>query len=149
MIIIYISIVLCVLLDQLVKLWVVNQFDLHTGISVIDGILSLFYTRNDGAAWGILSGNRMLFYVITVLFIVGFAWWFHKDEKSVVSRIAYVCIIAGALGNFIDRVYLGYVVDMFQLDFIRFPIFNVADMFLTCGVALMLLETLVLERKHD
>lgn len=142
---VYIGIVVLVVIDQLVKWWTVSTFSLHTGQTVIENVFSLFYIQNNGAAWGMLSGNMIVFFVITIIFLGGIGYWFHKQSHSKLETIAYSLIVAGAIGNFIDRVRLGYVIDMFRLDFIDFPIFNVADICLTIGVALVLCDTLFVE----
>lgn len=142
---VYIGIVILIIIDQLVKWWTVTTFPLHTGQTVIENVFSLFYIQNNGAAWGMLSGNMIVFFVITILFLGGIGYWFHKNTHSKLETIAYSLIVAGAIGNFIDRVRLGYVIDMFRLDFIDFPIFNVADICLTVGVCLVLLDTLFVE----
>ena len=115
-----------IIADQLVKLWIVNNFNLHDGMQFINGIVSLLYVRNTGAAWGMFEGKIA---VGTLLYLM-----FKEKGKSKLLLIAYSLILAGAVGNFIDRIRLGYVVDMFKFEFIDFPIFNVADICLTFGV---------------
>lgn len=146
---IYIIILLLISLDQLIKYLIVQNVALNTGISLIDNIISLFYIQNNGAAWGILSGNMILFYFVTIAVIVGMLYWYHMYNRGKlhwIEKLAYILIFSGALGNFIDRIRLGYVIDMIKLDFIDFPIFNVADTYLTCGVVVMLIYTLFLEK---
>ncbi len=139
MIIQYVLIFGLVLLDQLVKWWTVSNLPLYTDQSIIDNILSLFYIQNDGAAWGILSGQMWLFYIITVVVIIGLFYMLHTDGKQhVLLRTALSFLIGGAIGNFIDRLHLNYVIDMFRLKFINFPIFNIADVALTIGVILLI-----------
>lgn len=142
---VYISIVVLIVIDQLVKWWTVSTFSLHTGQTVIENVFSFFYIQNNGAAWGMLSGNMVFFFMITILFLGGIGYWFHKHPHSKLEKMAYSLIVAGAIGNFIDRVRLGYVIDMFRLDFIDFPVFNVADVCLTFGVCLVLFDTLFIE----
>lgn len=152
MIIIYSSIILLLVLDQLVKYWTVTNLALHTGQPFIPNVLSLFYIRNTGAAWGILSGNMVFFVIITIAICGGMIYWAHKAQRRRIEYIAYVLIFSGALGNFIDRLRLGYVIDMFKLEFMDFPIFNVADICLTIGVMVMILDTILSEwrgKKHD
>lgn len=143
MLIYYLLILILVLFDQFSKFWVVSNLDLHVTYPMIDSVLSLFYLHNDGAAWGILSGQMWLFYLITVAVLVVLVYLLHHDGRQhPLAALSFALIIAGAIGNFIDRLRLGYVVDMFKLEFIDFPIFNLADTFLTIGVILLIIYTL-------
>lgn len=144
---VYLAIIALIVLDQWVKYLVVQQLALHTGFSVWNGILSVFYIHNDGAAWGMLSGNMLFFFVVTILVLIGLVVWYHRLNKPhVLETVAYVLIVSGAIGNFIDRLRLGYVVDMFQFEFIDFPIFNVADVWLTLGVIVFLGHAVIFDR---
>lgn len=148
MIVYLIFIAIFVALDQVVKLWTVSTFALFEGGPLIPGLVNLFYIQNDGAAWGMLAGKMWLFYAITVLALGGLFYMLYQERKgSPLAKWAYSLMIAGALGNFIDRLHQGYVVDMFRLEFIDFPIFNVADICLTIGVALLFLYILFFEGK--
>ena len=90
-----------------------------------------------------LQDQQWFFAVITLVVMVGAIWYLHKHiEDSVWTVFGLVLIIAGGLGNFIDRISQGFVVDMFHLDFINFAIFNVADSYLTVGVVVLLLAML-------
>ena len=121
--------------DQAMKVWIVSNFALHTGQELLPGVVKLFYIQNTGAAWGILAGQQFIFYIITVFGVSAILYlMFQERGKSKFALTTYSLLLAGALGNFIDRVRLGYVVDMFQFEFIDFPIFNVADICLTFGV---------------
>lgn len=146
---IYISIILLLILDQIVKYWTVANLALHTGQPLIPNVVSLFYIRNTGAAWGILSGNMLFFFIVTVAICIGLVVWAHRQKRRPMEYLAYVLIFSGAVGNFIDRLRLGYVIDMFKFEFIDFPIFNVADICLTLGVAIMILDTVVSEMRGN
>ena len=90
-----------------------------------------------------LQDQQWFFAVITLVVMVGAIWYLHKHiEDSLWTVSGLVLIIAGGLGNFIDRISQGFVVDMFHLDFINFAIFNVADSYLTVGVVVLLLAML-------
>ena len=90
-----------------------------------------------------LQDQQWFFAVITLVVMVGAIWYLHKHiEDSLWTVIGLVLIIAGGLGNFIDRISQGFVVDMFHLDFVNFAIFNVADSYLTVGVVVLLLAML-------
>lgn len=127
--------ILFVIVDQVVKIWIVNNFSLHDGMELIKGLVSILYVRNTGAAWGMFEGKMVFFYLITAVAIGTLLYLMFKEKgKSKLLLTAYSLILAGAVGNFIDRIRLGYVVDMFKFEFIDFPIFNVADICLTIGV---------------
>ena len=127
--------ILFVIADQVVKMWTVNYFSLHEGMEFMKGIVSILYVRNTGAAWGMFEGKMFFFYLITAVAVGTLLYLMFKEKgKSKLLLTAYSLILAGAVGNFIDRIRLGYVVDMFKFEFIDFPIFNVADICLTIGV---------------
>ncbi|RSJ53906.1 Lipoprotein signal peptidase [Streptococcus gordonii] len=134
------TIVLLIVLDQLVKWAVVSNIKLGEVKGFIPSIMSLTYLQNTGAAFSILENQQWLFTIITLLVIGGAIWYLIKNIKGSFWLISgLTLIIAGGLGNFIDRLRQGFVVDMFQVDFINFAVFNVADTYLTFGVLIMLL----------
>lgn len=134
------TIVLLIVLDQLVKWAVVSNIKLGEVKGVIPSIMSLTYLQNTGAAFSILENQQWLFTIITLVVIGGAIWYLIKNIKGSFWLISgLTLIIAGGLGNFIDRLRQGFVVDMFQVDFINFAVFNVADTYLTFGVLIMLL----------
>lgn len=125
-------------LDQWVKWWTVENIALDTVVKFIPNFMSLAYLRNYGAAYSMLQNQQWLFTVITIVVMSVAIWYMIKHIKgSLWLLTALSLIIAGGLGNFIDRLRLGYVVDMFHTDFIDFPVFNVADSYLTVGVAIL------------
>ena len=134
------TIVLLIVLDQLVKWTIVSNIKLGEVKGFIPSIMSLTYLQNTGAAFSILENQQWLFTIITLLVIGGAIWYLIKNIKGSFWLISgLTLIIAGGLGNFIDRLRQGFVVDMFQVDFINFAVFNVADTYLTFGVLIMLL----------
>ena len=136
-------IVALIVLDQLVKSYVVQNIALGEIKSWIPNLVSLTYLQNRGAAFSILQDQQLLFAVITLVVVVGAIWYLHKHmEDSLWMVLGLTLIIAGGLGNFIDRISQGFVVDMFHLDFINFAIFNVADSYLTVGVIILLIAML-------
>ncbi|BBA92693.1 signal peptidase II [Streptococcus ruminantium] len=125
-------------LDQLVKGWTVANIELDTVRDFVPGFMSLAYLRNYGAAYSILQNQQWFFTIVTIIVMVGLVWYFIKQiNGSFWILFSLSLIMAGGLGNFIDRVRLGYVVDMFHLDFVNFPVFNVADVCLTVGVGIL------------
>ena len=134
------TIVLLIVLDQLVKWAVVSNIKLGEVKGFVPSIMSLTYLQNTGAACSMLENQQWLFTIITLLVIGGAIWYLIKNIKGSFWLISgLTLIIAGGLGNFIDRLRQGFVVDMFQVDFINFAVFNVADTYLTFGVLIMLL----------
>lgn len=135
----YLLIIAVIALDQGVKAWTVANLPLGTEQPLWPSVVSLLHIRNTGAAWGMFSDQQGLFLIVTVI-VVGVLLFtlHHRARTSVFYALSVSLIIAGAVGNFIDRVRLHYVVDMFKLDFINFPIFNVADSAITVGVVMLM-----------
>ena len=129
-----------VVADQLTKLWVVAQIPLYSQVEALDGLFHLTYVRNFGAAFSSFQGMRWVFVVLFVLLTAALLYEYFKKPMpfNTFERWCLAAIWGGGLGNVIDRVRLGYVVDMIEVEFITFPVFNVADCFITCGcIALM------------
>jgi signal peptidase II len=143
-----ILIVLVILLDQVSKYFAVEYVRGSGSIESIPGILSFNYHENPGAAWGILSNNRWVFMLIStlaILIIIVFFVYAHikKIKIDPILSLSMCFFCGGGIGNMIDRVFLGYVVDFLQFDFIDFPIFNVADSFICIGAGLAVLYLLL------
>lgn len=130
-------------IDQLVKKWVVIHIKLDTTVNFIPHLLSLSNVRNDGAAWSMFEGQQLLLVFVTVIALIVMLVLLKKNQKDSLFAIALAMMIGGTLGNFYDRLRLGYVVDMFTLDFMKFPIFNVADCALTVGVILLIIALFI------
>ncbi|MHC9532644.1 signal peptidase II [Dellaglioa sp. BT-FLS60] len=128
--------------DQVVKYAVSANIALNTSQTVIPNFFSIANIRNDGAAWSLLAGKQWFFFIVSIAALVLMVYYFYKYRTNAGYKLSIVLMIAGTLGNFIDRLRFGYVVDMFQTDFINFPIFNVADMALTVGVIILLIIVL-------
>ena len=140
----YILMVLCAAAitaaDQFTKYLVVQNIPLRAQIPVIDGLFHLTYVQNTGAAFSLFQGMQWLFAGVFLILTVAIIWEFSKKRMpfTTFERWLIVCIYAGGLGNMIDRLRLGYVVDMIEVEFMNFAVFNVADCFITCGcIALM------------
>ncbi|MBQ1954651.1 MAG: signal peptidase II [Clostridia bacterium] len=120
--------------DILLKRFTVEKIQGTDGIVLIPGVIKLTYATNDGAAWSMLKGEQEFFIILTVavLMVVGYIL-VRGYVKGWFGVISLVACIGGTIGNFIDRVKQGYVVDMFETLFVEFPIFNIADIFLTLG----------------
>ena len=126
--------------DQITKYLVLTGIDLHATVKAIPGLFHLTYVQNTGAAFSSFEGMQWLFLLVFILFTVAIVWEFRKNRMGFTAfeRWCIAAVYAGGLGNMIDRLRLGYVVDMIAVDFMEFPVFNVADCFITCGcIALM------------
>lgn len=149
MILYYIIALIIIVIDQITKFLTINNIPLHETREVIPSILSFTYHQNTGAAWSILEGQMIFFYIVTLIVVGVIVYYLHsygKNDKFFAFSLSL--ILGGAIGNFIDRLFLQYVVDMIRLEFIDFPIFNVADMALTVGVSLMILYLILDEWKQ-
>lgn len=137
-----------VLIDQVSKYLTQAYVDLGQQVEWIPGLLSVTHIHNTGAAWSILEGQMWFFYIVTVIVVVMIIYYMQqmKDEPLLKTGLAF--ILGGALGNFIDRLLHQYVIDMIQLDFIDFPIFNLADTALTIGVILLFIQYIFLDRQE-
>lgn len=134
------------IIDQLTKIWFVEKVngEVYTGFSVIDGILNFTYIQNKGASMGILQGQKILLIAITVLILLGGAWYF-KKYRPTHSLFLTSCslILSGAVGNLIDRVKFGYVRDFIDVQFVDFYVFNVADCAIVIGAILLVVYAFV------
>ncbi len=145
-------IALLILLDQLTKFFARRNLRLSGEVPVIRGVLSLLYVENRGAAFGILQ-NSQWFFIVTALVIIicAFAVLFllTPSEKFFPIRVCLITLIAGALGNLIDRIVFGYVTDFIYFSLIDFPVFNLADICVTCSIALIVILTLFYYKDAD
>lgn len=132
--------ILIIAFDQITKILTVKNFSLGEVKEIIPRILSFTYVRNEGAAFGILQGARVFFIVLTVVILLFAIYYVIKMRPTSHLEKWALCFIAGgALGNFIDRAILGFVRDFIMLEFIDFPVFNIADCFVCIGAGLYIL----------
>ena len=125
--------------DQSLKYYVTNNIATMSVHDFIPGILSITHITNTGAAWSMLEGKMMFFYLVTIVAVGVLVYLFVKaDKKDYLYRFSLIFLLAGTVGNAIDRFTRHFVVDMFNLDFISFPIFNLADTYITVGVILII-----------
>lgn len=126
---------LIVLVDQAVKYLITIDLAAGGQIALIPGLIHLTYVENTGAAFSILSDMRWLLVAVSFVcsLIIAFILLKYKDKIEVIGKIALAFVLGGALGNLVDRAVLGYVVDVFEVEFMRFAVFNVADCFITVG----------------
>jgi len=138
--------ILCVVLDQVTKLAVVEKLAPIGTYPLIEEIFHFTYVENRGAAFGMLADHRWVFMILsTAAILVMLVWLFIEKPKSWWVRISTAFVIAGGIGNMIDRVRLGYVVDFIDCRFIDFYVFNVADSFVCIGCGMFLAGAVYLE----
>nr|WP_274528845.1 signal peptidase II [Paenibacillus piscarius] len=134
------------LIDQGTKYLIATRLELAEQIPVIKDFFIITSHRNRGAAFGILQGQQWFFIVITVIVVAGIVWYLNKTRKTrKLLPTALALVLGGAVGNFLDRILNGEVVDflMFNFGSYTFPIFNVADSCIVIGVGLIILDTLL------
>lgn len=137
-------IIVGIIIDQVTKYVSFKTFDMHKDYKCIPGLFRFSLVKNDGSAWGMFSGKLWFLILITIV-ALGFFIWLAKDfdfKDNAIFSASFVLILTGTLGNFIDRVILGYVRDFVTFDFISFPSFNFADMCLTIGVIFLSIDIL-------
>lgn len=138
----WLLVLLIIVLDQFSKLWAFTYLKNNNPIIIVKNFLALTYVENRGAAFGILQDKKIFFIIITI-FVVGFILlYFYKNYKlmSIYEKLSLTMILGGAIGNFIDRILRSYVIDFisFQFGSYYFPVFNIADIFIVIGTALLI-----------
>ena len=131
-----------VALDQWTKFLVLENIPLYGHVDAIPGLFHFTYVRNTGAAFSAFEGAQWLFAIIFLALTaaVFFEYFKKRQPFTTFERWMIASIYGGGVGNMIDRVRFGYVVDMIEVDFMRFAVFNVADIFITCGCILLILH---------
>ena len=135
-------------IDQFSKYLTVQNIELYEIKNVIPKFLSFTYVKNSGAAWNILEGQMLFFYIITSIVIIVIVYYLITEgiEDKIFGVILSI-ILSETIGNFIDRLLNKYVIDMIKVEFIDFPIFNLADSFLVVGIFSLIIYTIYLERQ--
>ena len=135
--------------DQFTKFLVLQNIPLHGHVDFIPGLLSLTYVRNTGAAFSSFEGAQWLFALVFAVFTVAVVWEMIKKSMPFtrLERWLILCIYAGGLGNMIDRLRFGFVIDMIEVEFMDFAVFNVADSFITCGCILLLVHLIFFNKE--
>lgn len=149
--IIILSIILLVI-EQLSKILVVKLMDINSSIELIKNFFYLTYTHNTGAAFSILTGYRLLLILVAVVILVIIFNYLRKNKvEGKIDVLAFSLIIGGALGNLLDRIVRGYVIDFldFKIFGYNFPVFNLADTFIVIGVFLLLITIIRKEHNND
>lgn len=137
-----------VVLDQISKALTLANIPLFDAVEAIPGLFHLTHVHNTGAAFSFFEGAQWLFVIVFLVFTALLVKEAVKPSLQF-SKVDWLCIAAvygGGVGNMIDRFRFGYVVDMIEVDFIRFPVFNVADSFITCGIILLIADLLLFNK---
>lgn len=145
-------VVILYIADRVTKIWAVARLKDNTDITIIKNVFVLHYLENRGAAFGMLQGKRLIFVIITIVVAAAiiYIYTFMPVKKRYLPlRIVMIMIFGGAIGNFFDRAIQGYVVDFFYFSLINFPIFNVADIFVTVAAILLILLILLYYKEED
>lgn len=146
---IFFFVVLLVMMDQLSKFFIVSFLKGQSPYILIEGFLSFYYIENRGAAFGILQNSQLLFSIITIVVLLGLMIYLIKNYKSssLATKISLTLIIAGAIGNFIDRLRLKYVIDFisFRMFGHDFAVFNLADSFIVIGTIIVMILVILHE----
>lgn len=138
--------------DQVTKQLASSYLKGRESVKLLPGVFELEYLENRGAAFGMFQNKQIIFVIMAALILVAGMILYHNlpaTRRFLPVRICIVCIAAGALGNMIDRVRLGYVVDFFYFSLINFPIFNVADIYVTAATALLFVLILFYYKEED
>ncbi|MCL1695553.1 MULTISPECIES: signal peptidase II [unclassified Lysinibacillus] len=144
--------VFVVILDQWTKWLIVKNMEFGERISVWDPWFGILSHRNRGAAWGMLEGQMWLFSIITIGVICAILYFYHKEAKGKpIFQVGLMLLLGGAVGNFIDRIFRGEVVDFVSVLIpvinYDFPIFNIADSALTMAVVILMIGLIIEEKK--
>lgn len=144
------TITVLVAADQFSKYLIVKNMTENTPINLIDGFFRLNYVKNYGAGFSILQNQKFFLIAIGICAVIAFSYMLIKStNKETLNRVSYILIIGGTIGNLIDRINLNYVIDFLDFDIFGydFPVFNLADSFLTIGCFLLVLS-IIMESKH-
>ena len=138
-------------LDLITKYVICGMFAENEGITAIPYLFNIIVVHNEGAAWGILSGNQIGLIILSILLFAFLVWYFVKEKKkSWLLVVSMAFIYGGCIGNLFDRIVFGYVRDFIQFAFWQsFPIFNFADVFLTVGVILFAIYLIIFLVKKE
>ena len=140
------TIIALIVIDQISKYLALNNLANIGSIPIIENIFHLTYVENRGAAFGMFQNNQIVFIIVAVVASIVGLYYICKKKLNLLGNISIVLIISGAIGNLIDRVRLGFVVDYFDFRFIWDYVFNVADIFVVVGTILLCIYIIVFEK---
>lgn len=151
MLLLAVSVFAMLLADQLTKAWAVLNLKGAAAFPLVEPIIGLNYVENTGASWGMLKDMRLLLVILSLVTMAVLAYMLHRYyRKSKWVMVAGLTMtLAGGVGNLIDRIVRGYVVDFLEFRFIDFPVFNLADVFVCCGVALVAIHVFFFDRAES
>lgn len=147
-----ICVALFIWLDQWTKALAVNYLKNQASIDIIPGVFQLHYLENRGAAFGMFQGQKWTFVVMTIVILCGVIFLYNRipvEKRYHPLRLIGIALCAGAVGNLIDRLAFGYVVDFLYVELIDFPIFNVADCYVTVSAFVLVLLFLFYYKEED
>lgn len=147
-----ITVIAAVIFDQWTKQLAVVHLKDQDPIIILENIFQLHYLENRGAAFGLLQNQRIFFYFSLLLITIFIIWFYTKvpmTKQFLPLRICAVFVLAGGIGNFIDRITMNYVVDFFYFELIDFPIFNVADIYVTVSMFFLCLLIFFYYKEED
>lgn len=147
----YIISILCLFLaDQASKFLTVKNLAEYESYSVIKNVLDFTHVHNTGGPWSIFESTPFVFVIMTlVVLVIGFIYFKKHKPTHILEKISLCMIAGGALGNFADRIFRGYVVDMIDVNFFNYPVFNIADCYIVVGAILMCVYVIFLDNKNN
>ena len=141
---------ICIIIDQIIKFIINNNINLYDQNTIIDNFFYLTNVRNYGAAWSILTGSRIMLIIVTILIMIGLYYFFIRKEKlKKYEKVIYGFLYGGIIGNLIDRIFRGYVIDYleFYIFGYSFPVFNLADILIV--ISMFFIITSVIKGDKD
>ena len=147
-----IAVIVLIILDQGTKFWALASLKPIHNMTLVEGFMDLTFVENRGVAFGMFSGQRWFILLLTGVIAVGLVWFYvtmPKKKEYFPLRVSLVLVLSGAIGNIIDRLFRGYVVDFFEFTFFEWPVFNVADIYVVCGVILLALMIMFVVKDED
>ena len=139
--------ILLILLDQTVKFFVAEGLSQTASIAIIPHVVNFIYVKNTGAAFSMFSDKTVILGLVSIVFCIGvICLWFMKREKHFMLELSLALLFSGAFGNAIDRIFRGYVVDFIETAFIKFPVFNIADIAITFGTVCLMIYLIFFDR---
>lgn len=154
----FLAVIGIVALDQWTKYLTLVYVKGTEGFYIINNILRICFVKNEGMAWGMFQNKQVVFIALTPIVIAALLYVYFKmpfEKKYIWLRICDVFLVGGAIGNLIDRIFRGerlfhgYVVDMIYAEFINFPVFNIADSFVTVGFAMLIVLSFFVYKESD
>lgn len=143
---------LLVFADRFTKFLALSKLKGHPSKPVVTGILEFHYLENNGAAFGLLKDQRLFFILVGIIVFIAIIYAIYKaapNKKSIPQNICLLLIACGSVGNFIDRIQYGFVIDFIYFSSINFPVFNIADLYISIGTLFLIIFMLFYYKEHD